>query len=921
MNARQTFTNLGLILMFLVPSSAFAANLISNPDFQNEATGTPATWSIGHLPEGASSSYPVEGPSGAGDKAVRVSFSSYTTGDAKWLPSSFSAEVGELYAFADMYRSTHSSQVFAMFTYPDASVQYVPLATIPSSNGVWSSTSHQFSIQASPTAPAGPVLVTVFHVLNGVGYLETDNYAVEKIGDTSSSVFDEGIISITFDDGWSSQYDIGLPILASSSLPASFYVMNESTQNASVDYFVTQIGNITSIENTNSIQWFEIYLDPSLHTYRFVDTYTAVGDTFVEFGYTSELGAPLTQTFGPFSGGTDKKVAINFTLPTLQSGTPLTIRHYSIDTMSVSAKSLYQYGLGYMTLEQLLNLHNAGHEIGGHTRNHCNLVSIFTDPNTASNPNVCAYPLPNSTPAFQIEQSDLQSQLGFSFTTFVYPNGAKNTEIKELVAAEGYQAARGLELGYNTKLVDKFNLKSQIIDASTTLPMIESWVNTALLNKTWLILVLHQISDPLTIISNGEDGGTTPQMFQDIANLLEGKNVKTVSQVLPLLQSEVLTPDLLPPVITLLGSTTMDTLVGSSFTEPGYMATDNVDPSVMVVVSGTVNTSATGTYQIMYNATDVAGNHALQKVRTVNVVSAPVVNQAPTIALLGSSPVTLTVGGTYTDAGATSTDLEDGDLTSQIVATGTVNTSIAGTYTMLYTVTDSGLLSASTTRTVIVNPVPVTPPSSGGGGGGGGSSYTYTTFAINGGAAEASSSQVSLSIYASGLPQMWISNDAAFSSGSWMPIQSPYPWTLSAGTGTKTVYARFGSASTTYATNQDSIILTTSTLPPQSTTTVASTSTGIVLGASTTCTDLLTKNMRFGMRGDDVKALQSFLNTTEGESLPVTGYFGAMTRAAVSRFQAKYAAQVLTPLGLKAPTGIVGPATRAFINTLACSSN
>ncbi len=377
-------------------------------------------------------------------------------------------------------------------------------------------------------------------------------------------------------------------------------------------------------------------------------------------------------------------------------------------------------------------------------------------------------------------------------------------------------------------------------------------------------------------------------------------------------------PDLLPPVITLLGSTTMDTLVGSSFTEPGYMATDNVDPSVMVVVSGTVNTSATGTYQIMYNATDVAGNHALQKVRTVNVVSAPVVNQAPTIALLGSSPVTLTVGGTYTDAGATSTDLEDGDLTSQIVATGTVNTSIAGTYTMLYTVTDSGLLSASTTRTVIVNPVPVTPPSSGGGGGGGGSSYTYTTFAINGGAAEASSSQVSLSIYASGLPQMWISNDAAFSSGSWMPIQSPYPWTLSAGTGTKTVYARFGSASTTYATNQDSIILTTSTLPPQSTTTVASTSTGIVLGASTTCTDLLTKNMRFGMRGDDVKALQSFLNTTEGESLPVTGYFGAMTRAAVSRFQAKYAAQVLTPLGLKAPTGIVGPATRAFINTLAC---
>lgn len=386
------------------------------------------------------------------------------------------------------------------------------------------------------------------------------------------------------------------------------------------------------------------------------------------------------------------------------------------------------------------------------------------------------------------------------------------------------------------------------------------------------------------------------------------------------MSSVIETPDLLPPVVTLLGPVSMDVAVGSSFVEPGYTVTDNLDSSVDVVVSGIVNTAATGTYQITYNATDNAGNHALEKVRTINVTELPVVNHVPSITLLGSNPVTLTVGNTYTESGATSTDLEDGNLTSQIVMTGSVNTGVAGTYTIVYTVTDSGALSASTTRTVTVNPAPVV-TSGGGGGGGGGSSYVYTSFAINGGALEATSSQVTLTLSASGLPQMWLSNDATFSTGGWMSVQSPYTWTLSTGTGTKTVYARFGSASSTYATNQDSILVTATSLPaPLPLVTPTSTS-GVVLGASTTCTDLLMKNLRYGNRGAEVKTLQTFLNTTQGETLPLTGYFGSMTREAVKRFQKKYAAQILTPIGLSAPTGIVGNATRTVINSLACGTN
>jgi hypothetical protein len=81
------------------------------------------------------------------------------------------------------------------------------------------------------------------------------------------------------------------------------------------------------------------------------------------------------------------------------------------------------------------------------------------------------------------------------------------------------------------------------------------------------------------------------------------------------------------------------------------------------------------------------------------------VNDVPTITLIGSNPLSLVAGDTFTDPGATGSDVEDGPLTP--VITGTVDTSTPDTYTLTYTVTDSNGASASTTRTVIVTAQPV----------------------------------------------------------------------------------------------------------------------------------------------------------------------------------------------------------------------
>jgi hypothetical protein len=75
----------------------------------------------------------------------------------------------------------------------------------------------------------------------------------------------------------------------------------------------------------------------------------------------------------------------------------------------------------------------------------------------------------------------------------------------------------------------------------------------------------------------------------------------------------------------------------------------------------------------------------------------------PVITIIGSSTINLTVGDSYTDAGATATDDIDGDLTSSISTSGTVDTSTASTYTITYSVSDSSGNSSSATRSVIVS--------------------------------------------------------------------------------------------------------------------------------------------------------------------------------------------------------------------------
>lgn len=77
-----------------------------------------------------------------------------------------------------------------------------------------------------------------------------------------------------------------------------------------------------------------------------------------------------------------------------------------------------------------------------------------------------------------------------------------------------------------------------------------------------------------------------------------------------------------------------------------------------------------------------------------------------------------------------------------------------------------------------------------------------------------------------------------------------------------------------------------------------------------------TRNLSFGMTGEDVTALQKILILEGCLVLKTpTQLYAGMTQAGVKKLQEKYAKEILAPLGLKVGTGNFANATRAFINS------
>ena len=110
---------------------------------------------------------------------------------------------------------------------------------------------------------------------------------------------------------------------------------------------------------------------------------------------------------------------------------------------------------------------------------------------------------------------------------------------------------------------------------------------------------------------------------------------------------------------------------------------------------------------------------------------------------------------------------------------------------------------------------------------------------------------------------------------------------------------------------------------------VAQLQAGAGSGAAMSCDSFL-MDLGQGTSNADVMRLQKFLNMDPDTRVAAAGmagsagmetmYYGPATAAAVSKFQVKYRAEILSPLGLVNPTGYFGAGSRAKANAL-CTEN
>lgn len=155
------------------------------------------------------------------------------------------------------------------------------------------------------------------------------------------------------------------------------------------------------------------------------------------------------------------------------------------------------------------------------------------------------------------------------------------------------------------------------------------------------------------------------------------------------------------PIITLQGSNPATVEAKTGYADAGATARDAAgnDITSRIVVAGTVNTDVIGTYTLTYSVTDIHENQADPVTRTITVVD----TIKPVTTRLGKSSINVEGKSAFADAGATAQDNYDGNITANIVKTGTVNTNVLGTYTITYNVSDSsGNAATPVTRSVTV---------------------------------------------------------------------------------------------------------------------------------------------------------------------------------------------------------------------------
>jgi len=194
----------------------------------------------------------------------------------------------------------------------------------------------------------------------------------------------------------------------------------------------------------------------------------------------------------------------------------------------------------YMSAEMMQALAAAGNEIAGHTVHHCDLTGHVTDDAA-----VCPNPITAGQVASELSdnKTELNTITGAVVTDFASPYGAYNADVVAAIKAAGYESHRSTDVGYNSAdSFNPYNIKVQNMTSTTTVEQVKAWVDEAIANKLWLVIVYHEVTTDGTVAADATYSVTAANLNAQLAYIQQtGVAVVTVSQALAEVTPQVAT--------------------------------------------------------------------------------------------------------------------------------------------------------------------------------------------------------------------------------------------------------------------------------------------------------------------------------------------------------------------------------------------
>ncbi len=217
-----------LIAFSFLPSSIATAapNLIQNPSTET-GSNIPDFWLPGQWGTNtATFTYPVAGFES--EHAVHIDMSDHTDGDAKWYFTDVVVKPATTYVFSNRYVSDVATNYTIQYTSTTGELSYISLGDVPAAEVP---TESQFTF----TTPADADSLTIFHLIEEVGFLTTGDYSLVETGadmDSDDTPRNRGMVTLAMDDGFKSTFTNALPILDSYGLKSSQYINSGSLGEA-----------------------------------------------------------------------------------------------------------------------------------------------------------------------------------------------------------------------------------------------------------------------------------------------------------------------------------------------------------------------------------------------------------------------------------------------------------------------------------------------------------------------------------------------------------------------------------------------------------------------------------------------------------------------------------------------------------------